>query len=121
LFLDDIVWFCIEVSRSFRSEKHNKEEDDTEMTLYTIPISKLIEFLFRHRTFNNKNFLKELICDNKKFKQIWDVLEKKEILMRWKNNWRVLNEEMTIEMVVKLLTKDVIHKEKEWVYSYNPI
>jgi len=117
---DVFVWKIESYCSSFRIKKDFNEQIEDEMEIYTIPISKLIEFLFKYNGFNNKKFLDEIICDNNKFKKIWDLLEKKEILIRGKNNARVLNTDIWIEEVIELLTKPTICKESDIYYSYNP-
>jgi len=78
--MDDITRNMMSIKRSVRSEKSYTEE--TEPELYNIPISKLIAFIMKYRAFGNKEFLKEIVCDNSKYKLIAELFENRGILVR---------------------------------------
>ena len=78
--MDDIMKNLMSIRRSGRSEKTDTEEKEIEV--YNIPISKLIAFIMKYRAFGNKEFLKEIVCDNSKYKLIAELFENRGILVR---------------------------------------
>jgi len=118
IFLDDIMKFSIDFIRLDRSE--NKDKQDEEIKLYNIPLSKILSLIFKTWKMSNKDFLNEIVCDNIKYWKIANLLEEKGVLVRWQNNSRILNKDISIEQAIELLTRDTIHKERDGYYSYNP-
>ena len=118
MFWEDIMSKIVRNLNSHSSQEWDNEED--EIKLYNIPVSLIISFIFKHKWFKNKDFLSEIICDNQKYSQIGKLLEDKDILIRGKNNARILNSNIWIEEVVEILSKPTISKESDTYYSYNP-
>lgn len=119
IFLDDIL---IYIRLLFKEGKENIEQDNwqSDIKIYSIPLEKILSFVYTSWWFKNKDFLKYVVCDNSKYTKIWQLLEDKEILIRWNNNSRILNKNISLNQAVELLSKTPIYQEWNNSYSFNP-
>lgn len=122
VFLEDIVWFfryvLLKKESGFVSWWKEKSEIQKK-EIEWISIYDLVSLIYETWGLRNADFIDTFGANNILFKKIGDILEKKQILIRWEKNARILNPEITIEECIEKLSKPLLQKESDNTYSYN--
>lgn len=72
-------------------------------TIEWVPTIELIDYLFEHKTFKRSDIEEIFWMPRNRFDVMAKRLDELWILIRWENNSRILNEDMTRQQIVKIL------------------
>ena len=129
IFIQEIIWFFLRikivteknVKRIAKLTKSKWQKTDSIEKLEWIPIDDILYLLFKYQWRSNQWFLKEIGKNNKLYKKLGDILEKRNIIVRGEKNARVINKELSETEIYSKLQLSPIDKISENKYSYNTV
>lgn len=129
IFIQEIIQFFLRikivteknVKRVVKAALPNKPKTEKKENLEWVPVDDILYVLFKYRWRSNLWFQKEIWKNNKLYKKLGDILEKRGIVKRWEKNARVINEELEEQEIYTKLLSPTIERVSENSYSYNTV